>query len=501
MNIRKLILSCTVLTCLTSLFSFTSCSNIAYTVLQKKDTTYIMDVLIQSDQSMIVLGMTESPFLPANSGRPKVETPQNRVYGFLCSMSADMQIQWLHYLSPEFPGRGLSLTQDQEFNIYVVHTQKLQSQEEDNSFGLFVSKYAYDGTFLQHNQISNYAVQDCESFVFDPTMERLYGIFSPENFRTIGSFSANELVTENLPTETENDYLVCLSYDGDMVWYQEIVSAVSYPSQMNIQCSFDGLRVYVVLQKEDHNEAYQAEFGIIDSSIQSPKGDVLCFSSDGEVVWTALTKPSFGDYVHSITEDANGTVYCLHTKKKILETESHIPLYITTIDKQGQVEETYISLPLLLSSVSYYPAMHLVYNSTTDCINIIREPFLSLRSPFLPQTLFVGEFSKDFQSFVWLKEYLVIKPAAKISIQLLTCDRVKVDSSGNLLVAGRIGFEMTEADLRDESATPKELNIFPAMFENMPESRYLTWDKYPSFLLRVSKNGEPLVFTFVGGNW
>jgi len=415
-------------------------------------------------------------------------------------MSADMQIQWLHYLSPELPGRGLSLTQDHEFNIHVVHTQKLQLQEEDDSFGLFVSKYAYDGTFLQRHQISNYTVQDCESFVFDPTMERLYGIFSPENFHAIGSFAAVESISENPSTESENYFLVCLSYDGDMVWYQEIVSAVSYPSRMTIQCSFDRLRVYVVLQKEDHNEAYQAEFGIIDSSIQSPKGDVLCFSSGGEVVWTALTKPSFGDYVHSITEDANGTLYCLHTKKKILETESHIPLYITTIDKQGQRKETYLSLPLLLSSVSYYPPMHLVYNSATDCINIIREPFLSLRSPFLPQTLFVGEFSKDFQSFVWLLEYLVIKPAAKIFIQLLTCDRVKVDSSGNLLIAGRIVFEMTEADLRDESATPKELKIFPTMFENMPESRYLTWDKYPSFLLRVSKSGEPLVFTFFGGN-
>lgn len=469
-------------------------------ILQKKDMTYIMDVLVQSDQSMIALGMTESPFLPAHSGRPEVETPQDRVYGFLCSMSADMHIQWLHYLSPELPGRGLSLTQDHEFNIHVVHTQKLQLQEEDDSFGLFVSKYAYDGTFLQRHQISNYTVQDCESFVFDPTMERLYGIFSPENFRTIGSFAEVKSISENLPTETENDYLVCLSYEGDIVWYQEIVSAVTYPSRMTIQCSFDRLRVYVVLQQEDHNEAYQAEFGIIDSSIQSPKGDVLCFSSDGEAIWTALTKPDFGDYVHSITEDANGTLYCLHTKKKILETESHIRLYITTIDKQGQRKETYLTQPVLLSSVSYYPPMQLVYNSATDCINIIREPFLSLRSPFLPQTLFVGEFSKDFQSFVWLQEYLVIKPAAKIFIQLLTCDRVKVDSSGNLLIAGRIVFEMTEADLRDESATPKELTIFPAMFENMPESRYLTWDKDPSFLLRVSKSGEPLVFTFFGGN-
>ncbi|HXK52173.1 MAG TPA: hypothetical protein PLE09_06535, partial [Caldisericia bacterium] len=89
-------------------------------ILQKKDMTYIMDVLIQSDQSMIVLGFTDSPNLPANSGRPEVETPMDSCYGFLCSMSADMQIQWLHYLAPELPGRGLSLTQDHEFNIYVV---------------------------------------------------------------------------------------------------------------------------------------------------------------------------------------------------------------------------------------------------------------------------------------------------------------------------------------------------------------------------------------------
>jgi len=469
-------------------------------ILQKKDRTYIMDVLIQSDQSMILLGITDSPNLPSNSDRPQVESQQNEVYGFLCSMSADMHIQWLHYLSPELPGRGLSLIQDHEFNIYVVHTQKLQSQEENNSFGLFVSKYAYDGTFLQSNQISNYAVQDCESFVFDPTMERLYGIFSPENFRTIGSFGFNELAAENLPTETENDYLVCLSYDGDMLWHQKIVTAVSYPTRMNIQCSFDRLRVYVVIQEEDPNEAHQATLGIMDASIQSPKGDVLCFSSDGEAVWTALTKPSFGDYVHSITEDANGTLYCLHTKKKMVETESYIPLCITTIDKQGQMKETNLTQPVLLSSVSYYPAMQLVFNSTTDCINIIREPNLSPLSPSIPQTLFVGEFSKDFQSFVWLKEYFAIKPAVKTSIQVLTCDRVKVDSSGNLLIAGRIGFEMTETDVVVESATPKELKIFPTMFENMPESRYLTWDKDPSFLLRVSKSGEPIEFTFIGGN-
>jgi hypothetical protein len=469
-------------------------------ILQRKDMTYIMDVLIQSDQSMIVLGMTESSFLPAHSGRPEVETPQDRVYGFLCSMSADMQIQWLHYLSPELPGRGLSLTQDHEFNIYVVHTQKLQSQEEDDSFGLFVSKYAYNDTFLQSNQISNYAVQRCESFVFDPTMERLYGIFSPENFHTIGSFAAVESISENPSTESENYFLVCLSYDGDIVWCQEIVSSVAYPTRMNIQCSFDRLRVYVVIQEEDPIEAHQATLGIIDSSIQSPKGDVLCFSSGGEAIWTALTKPSFGDYVHSITEDANGTLYCLHTKKKMVETESHIPLYITTIDKKGQMKETYLTQPVLLSSVSYYPAMHLVYNSTTDCISIIREPSLSPLSPSIPQTLFVGEFSKDFQSFVWLQEYFVTKPAVKTSIELLTFDRVKIDSSGILLIAGRIVFEMTEANLRDESATPKELKIFPAMFENMPESRYLTWDKNSSFLLRVSKSGEPFDFTFFGGS-
>ena len=469
-------------------------------ILQKKDMTYIMDVLIQSDQSMIVLGFTDSPNLPANSGKPQVKSQQNEVYGFLCSMSADMQIQWLHYLSPELPGRGLSLTQDHEFNIYVVHTQKLQSQEEDDSFGLFVSKYAYNGTFLQRNQVSNYAVQRCESFVFDPTMERLYGIFSPENFRTIGSFGSNEVAAENLPTETENDYLVCLSYDGNMLWHQEIATAVSYPTRMNIQCSFDRLRVYVTIQEEDPIEAHQATLGIMDSSIQSLKGDVLCFSSDGQAVWTTLTKPSFGDYVHSITEDANGTLYCLHTKKKMVETESYIPLYLTTIDKQGQRKETNLTQPVLLSSVSYNPAMQLVYNSTTDCINIIREPHLSPLSPSIPQTLFVGEFSKDFQLFVWLKEYFVTKPSVKTSIQLLTCDRVKVDSSGNLLIAGCIGFEMNETDVLDESSTPKELKIFSAMFENMPESRYLTWDRDPSFLLRVSKSGEPLDFTFVGGN-
>jgi hypothetical protein len=331
-------------------------------------------------------------------------------------------------------------------------------------------------------------------------MERLYSVFSPENFDTIGSYSSVEGVSDNLHTEPDHYFLVCLSYEGDMMWYQEISSAITQPTNINVQCSFDRSRVYVVMQKVDPIEAHRAITGIMDSSNETSTGDVLCFSSDGQVVWPALTKPRFGGYVHSVTEDASGTVYCLHTKKKMAETESHTPLYITAIDKQGQMKETLLTQPLLLSSVSYYPRMHLVYNSTTDRIYITREPYLSPLSPSLPQTLFVGEFSKDFQSFVWLKEYLVAKPTTKTSIHLLTCDHVKVDSSGNLLIAGRIGFEMTEADLRDESATPKELKVFPAMFENMPESRYLTWDKYPSFLLRVSKNGEPLVFTFVGGN-
>jgi hypothetical protein len=469
-------------------------------VLQQKNATYIMDVLIQSDQSMIVLGMTESPFLPAHSGRPEVETQQNQCYGFLCSMSADMQIQWLHYLSPELPGRGLSLTQDHEFNIYVVHTQKLHPQEEDHSFGLFISTYAHDGTFLQRNQISHYFAQGCESFVFDPTLEQLYGVFSPENFDTIGSFSAVESGSENVRTEPESCFLVCLSYEGDMMWYQEISSAVSYPTNMNIQCSLDSLRVYVVIQNKDPNEVHKAALGIMDSSDKPPMGDVLCFSSGGEVVWPALAKPRFGDYVHSITEDANGTVYCLHTKKKMTETEPHTPLYVTAIDKQGQIQETLLSLPLLSSAAYFHQAMHLVYNSATDRIYITREPYLSPLSPSNPQTLFVGEFSKDFQSYAWLKEYFVPKSTIKTNIHLLVCDQVKIDSSGNLLIVGRIGFMKTEANTVDENATSEDLKIFPAMFENMPKSRYLTWDKDPSFLLRVSKSGKPLEFTFFGGN-
>jgi hypothetical protein len=458
-----------------------------------------MDVLVQSDQSMIVLGMTDSPYLPANSGRPDVDSQQNELYGFVCSMSADMQIQWLHYLSPVFPGRGLSLTQDQEFNILVVHTQKLQSQEKDNSFGLFISTYAYDGTFLQRKQISNYAVQSCESFVFDPTMERLYGVFSPENFDTIGSFSTVESVSENLHTEPDHYFLVCLSYEGDMMWHQKIFSAVTQPTNIDIQCSFDSLRVYIVMQKVDPIEAHRAITGIMDPSNETSTGDVLCFSSGGELVWPALTKPRFGGYVHSVTEDASGTVYCLHTKKKMAETESHTSLYITAIDTQGQMQETYLSLPLLSSPVSFYPAMHLVYNSATDRIYITREPYLSPLSPSLPQTLFVGELSKDFQSFVWSKEYFVTKPTIQTHIHSLNCDQVKVDSSGNLLIVGRLGFRKTESISEDESATD-DLKILPAMFENMPKSRYLTWDNDPSFLLRVSKRGEPLVFTFVGGN-